>query len=65
AYDYVSRFEPKSKKDLNELFGFCNGPSTQSIISGVSPEGVDFLDHLLLFDPRQRPTAKQALGKLS
>ncbi|CAF1380959.1 unnamed protein product [Rotaria sordida] len=62
AYDYVSRFEPKSKKDLNELFGFCNDPSTQSIISGVSPKGVDFLDHLLSFDPRQRPTAKQALG---
>jgi hypothetical protein len=27
--------------------------------------GVDLLDRLLSFDPRLRPTAEQALGKLS
>ncbi|CAF4546285.1 unnamed protein product, partial [Rotaria sp. Silwood2] len=40
---------------------FCYGPETSKPIFGVSPEGIDLLDRLLSFDPRQRSTAEEAL----
>ncbi|CAF0754942.1 unnamed protein product [Rotaria sordida] len=58
---YMSRLELKPKKNFNELFGYQIDPSTGKTISGVSAQGVDLLDQLLSFDPRQRPTAEQAL----
>ncbi|CAF3730607.1 unnamed protein product [Rotaria sordida] len=58
---YMSRLELKPKKNFNELFGYQIDPSTGKTISGVSAQGVDLLDRLLSFDPRQRPTAEQAL----
>ncbi|CAF4002793.1 unnamed protein product [Rotaria sp. Silwood2] len=62
ASTYISRMQSKPKKDFNELFGFKYDPLTETIISGVSPEGIDLLDRLLSFDPRQRPTAEEALS---
>ncbi|CAF0754924.1 unnamed protein product [Rotaria sordida] len=59
---YMSQMEPRPKTNFNELFGYQIDPSTGRTISGVSPEGVDLLDQLLSFDPRQRPTAEQALS---
>ncbi|CAF2824148.1 unnamed protein product [Rotaria sp. Silwood2] len=59
---YIGRLEFKPKKDFNELFGFKYDPLTEKPISGVSPEGIDFLDRLLSFDPRRRPTAEEALA---
>ncbi|CAF3730594.1 unnamed protein product [Rotaria sordida] len=62
ASAYISRMRPKPKTNFNELFGFKYDPLTETSISGVSPEGVDLLDQLLSFDPRQRPTVEQALS---
>ncbi|CAF1230856.1 unnamed protein product [Rotaria sp. Silwood1] len=59
---YISRLKPKPKQDFNRLFGFQYDPATNERISGVSPKGVDLLDRLLSFDPRQRPTAQEALA---
>ncbi|CAF3626901.1 unnamed protein product [Rotaria socialis] len=52
----------KQKKDYNVLFGFKYDPVTKTLTSGVSPEGIDFLDCLLTFDHRTRPTAEEALS---
>ncbi|CAF0780397.1 unnamed protein product [Rotaria sp. Silwood1] len=62
AFAYISQMDPKPKRDFNELFGFKYDPLTGTIISGISPEGIDLLDRLLSFDPDQRPTAEKALG---
>ncbi|CAF0735458.1 unnamed protein product [Rotaria sp. Silwood1] len=62
ASAYINRMKPIVKKNFNELFGFKYDPLTKNTISGVSPEGVDLLEHLLSFDPRQRPTVEQALS---
>ncbi|CAF3402406.1 unnamed protein product [Rotaria sp. Silwood2] len=59
---YISLLPSKTKKDYNELFGFKYDPVTNTLISGVSPEGIDFLDYLLTFDHRTRPTAEDALS---
>ncbi|CAF3937389.1 unnamed protein product [Rotaria sordida] len=58
----ISQLPPKTKKDYNELFGFKYDPVIQTPTSGVSPEGIDFLDHLLSFDHRTRPTTEEALS---
>ncbi|CAF1455127.1 unnamed protein product [Rotaria magnacalcarata] len=62
AIAYISRLPPKTKKDYNVLFGFKYDPVTKTMTSGVSPEGIDFLDCLLTFDHRTRPTAEEALS---
>ncbi|CAF3726201.1 unnamed protein product [Rotaria sordida] len=62
ASAYISRMEYKPKANFNELFGFKYDPLTETPISGVSSEGVDLLDRLLSFDPRQRPTAEETLN---
>jgi hypothetical protein len=36
---YISRLPPTPKRDFNELFGFKYGASTETPISGVSPQG--------------------------
>ncbi|CAF2239461.1 unnamed protein product [Rotaria magnacalcarata] len=62
TYGYISRLEPKPKQNFNQLFGFKYDVTGETIISGVSPQGVDLLDRLLSFDPRLRPTAEEALA---
>ncbi|CAF1560430.1 unnamed protein product, partial [Rotaria sordida] len=62
AADYFHRLPPKPKKDYNELFGLKYDPETRTPTSGVSPDGIDFLDRLLSFDHRTRPTAEEALA---
>jgi len=52
----------KPKQDFNRLFGYTYSPGTTAPISGVSSEGINLLDSLLSFDPRNRPTAGEALA---
>ncbi|CAF1526645.1 unnamed protein product [Rotaria magnacalcarata] len=51
----------KPQQDFNKLFGYKYDQTGENKISGVSPEGIDFLRSLLTFDPRRRPTVDEAL----
>ncbi|CAF1961517.1 unnamed protein product [Rotaria magnacalcarata] len=62
AASFILKMEPKPRKDFHELFGYKYDSKTPVPISGVSPEGVDLLERLLSFDPRQRPTVEEALA---
>ncbi|CAM4896127.1 unnamed protein product [Rotaria socialis] len=62
AAGFILKMEPKQRKDFHELFGYKYGSKTPVPISGVSPKGIDLLERLLSFDPRQRPTVEEALA---
>ncbi|CAF2771898.1 unnamed protein product [Rotaria sp. Silwood2] len=51
---------PPTEREI-PVICFCYGPETSKPIFGVSSEGIDLLDRLLSFDPRQRSTAEEAL----
>ncbi|CAF0756218.1 unnamed protein product [Adineta steineri] len=62
AINYISRLEPRTKIDFNQLFGFKYQSGEADPVSGVSLQGIKLLDRLLTFDPRKRPTAAEALA---
>jgi len=47
---FISKMQPRPRQDFNELFGFKYDPETQTIISGVSPQG-KFTTNKLLLSP--------------
>ncbi|CAF0885122.1 unnamed protein product, partial [Didymodactylos carnosus] len=61
ARDYIRNMGKRTKQDFQKLFGTKRGPNGE-ITGGLSPEGIAFLEHLLEFDPRDRPSAEEALA---
>jgi hypothetical protein len=64
-YDYIVQLTPQPQVDFNELFGFQYENPTEPPTSGVSSQGIALLTRLLSFDHRLRPSAPEALSKLS
>ncbi|CAF0888685.1 unnamed protein product [Adineta ricciae] len=58
---YIRRLPVRPRIDYNEWFGYRCSPTQQKLTFGISPEGIDFLDSLLTFDYRMRPTVEEAL----
>ncbi|CAF1653220.1 unnamed protein product [Adineta ricciae] len=58
---YIRRLPVRPRIDYNECFGYRCSPTRKKVTYGISPEGIDFLDSLLTFDYRMRPTVEEAL----